>query len=121
MAGRVQGKIALVTGAASGIGRACAIMLAKEGAAVVVTDLQDDAGKDCVARIKQAGGDAIYLHHDVTSEDAWIGVVAETKKRFGKLDVLVNNAGIAIASGSICDMSLADWRKQEAVNLDGVF
>ncbi len=121
MAGRVQGKIALITGGASGIGRGCALMLAKEGAVIVVTDLQDDAGKDCVAKIKQAGGDAVYLHHDVTNEGDWESVIAETKKRFGRLDVLVNNAGIAIASDSITQMSLADWRKQQAVNLDGVF
>jgi NAD(P)-dependent dehydrogenase (short-subunit alcohol dehydrogenase family) len=117
---RVKGKIALVTGAASGIGRACAQLLAREGAAVVATDVQDDAGRDCVAAIKKAGGDAVYLHHDVASEDAWISVVAETKQRFGRLDVLVNNAGIAIAS-LVTDMSLADWRRQESINLDGVF
>jgi NAD(P)-dependent dehydrogenase (short-subunit alcohol dehydrogenase family) len=118
--GRVEGKVALVTGGASGIGRASALLLAREGAAVVVTDIQDDAGKDVVAAIKKAGGDAIYLRHDVADEDAWIGVVAETKKRFGKLHVLVNNAGIAIAA-SVLTMSLADWRRQQAINLDGVF
>ena len=117
---RVKGKIALVTGAASGIGRACAQLLAREGAAVVATDVQDDAGRDCVAAIKKAGGDAIYLHHDVASEEAWVSVVAETKQRFGRLDVLVNNAGIAIAS-LVTDMSLADWRRQQSINLDGVF
>ncbi len=118
--GRVAGKVALVTGGASGIVRASALLLAREGAAVVVTDIQDDAGKDVVAVIQKAGGDAIYLRHDVADEDAWIGVVAETKKRFGKLHVLVNNAGIAIAS-SVLTMSLADWRRQQAINLDGVF
>ena len=117
---RVKGKIALVTGAASGIGRACALLLAREGAAVVATDVQDDAGRDCVAAIKKDGGDAVYLHHDVANEDAWISVVAETKQRFGRLDVLVNNAGIAIAS-LVTDMSLADWRRQQSINLDGVF
>jgi len=117
---RVKGKIALVTGAASGIGRACAQLLAREGAAVVATDVQDDAGRDCVAAIKKAGGDAVYLHHDVASEEAWISVVADVKQRFGRLDVLVNNAGIAIAS-LVTDMSLADWRRQESINLDGVF
>ncbi|HEY4940786.1 MAG TPA: glucose 1-dehydrogenase [Rhizomicrobium sp.] len=117
---RVKGKVALVTGAASGIGRASAMLLAKEGAVVVVTDIQDDAGKDCVAAILKAGGDAIYLHHDVADEDAWISVVTETKNRFGKLHILVNNAGIAI-TGSVLTMSLADWRRQQAINLDGVF
>jgi NAD(P)-dependent dehydrogenase (short-subunit alcohol dehydrogenase family) len=120
MVDRVKDKVALVTGGASGIGRASALLLAKEGAAVVVTDIQDDAGRDVVAAIQKAGGDAIYLRHDVADEDAWIGVVAETKKRFGKLHILVNNAGIAIAS-SVLTMSLADWRRQQAINLDGVF
>jgi NAD(P)-dependent dehydrogenase (short-subunit alcohol dehydrogenase family) len=120
MTGRVTGKIALVTGGASGIGRACALALGKEGAAVIVTDIQDDAGKDCATKIKQSGSDAIYLRHDVASEEAWIGVIAEVKNRFGRLDVLVNNAGIAIA-GPITEMSLADWRRQESINLDGVF
>ena len=121
MADRVKGKVALVTGGASGIGRASAQLLAKEGATLVVTDVQDDMGRDCVAQIKKAGGDAVFLHHDVASEDAWIGVIAETKSRFGRLDVLVNNAGIAIAAASITQMSLADWRRQESINLDGVF
>jgi NAD(P)-dependent dehydrogenase (short-subunit alcohol dehydrogenase family) len=120
MTDRVKGKVALVTGGASGIGRASALLLAKEGAAVVVTDIQDDAGKDVVAAIKKSGGDAIYLRHDVADEDAWLAVVAETKARFGKLHVLVNNAGIAIA-GSVLTMTLADWRRQQAINLDGVF
>jgi NAD(P)-dependent dehydrogenase (short-subunit alcohol dehydrogenase family) len=120
MADRVKGKIALVTGGASGIGRACALLLGSEGATVVVTDIQDDAGKDCAAKIKQSGSDAVYLHHDVAREEDWIQIVAETKSRFGRLDVLVNNAGIAIA-GPITDMSLADWRRQESINLDGVF
>lgn len=118
--GRVQGKIALVTGGASGIGRASALLLANEGATVVVTDVQDDQGADTVAKISQASGDAVFLHHDVTSEDAWISVVGEIKARFGRLDVLVNNAGIAVA-GPVTEMSLADWRRQQAINLDGVF
>src|SRR5690349_18376192 len=117
---RVKGKVALVTGGASGIGRASAQLLAKEGAVVVVTDVQDDMGKDCVAAIKKAGGDGVFLHHDVASEEAWISVVAEIRSRFGKLHVLVNNAGIAIA-GSVLTMTLADWRRQQAINLDGVF
>ncbi len=117
---RVKGKVALVTGGASGIGRASAMLLAKEGATVAVTDVQDDQGRDCAAAIKRAGGDAIFLHHDVASEDAWISVVTEIRSRFGKLHVLVNNAGIAI-TGSVLTMTLADWRRQQAINLDGVF
>ncbi|MDP1738120.1 MAG: glucose 1-dehydrogenase [Caulobacter sp.] len=115
MAGRVAGKVALVTGGSSGIGRGCAELLAAEGATVVVTDLQDDKGLAVAAAI---GG--LYLHHDDTDEDAWTRVIAQIDKRLGRLDVLVNNAGIAIG-GPVTDYSLADWRKQQAVNVDGVF
>ncbi len=120
MAGRVQGKVALITGAASGIGRSCAEKLAAEGATAVVTDLQDDMGAQVVAAIVKAGGKAWYLHHDVTDEAAWESVIAEIKARKGRLDILVNNAGIGIG-GSILEMTLENWRRQTAVNLDGVF
>lgn len=118
--GRVQGKVALVTGGASGIGRACALLLGKEDATVIVTDVQDDMGQDTAAKIKRDGGDAMYLNHNVTDEDAWIRVIGEIRSCYGKLHVLVNNAGIAVA-GPVTDMSLADWRRQQAINLDGVF
>jgi NAD(P)-dependent dehydrogenase (short-subunit alcohol dehydrogenase family) len=118
--GRVQGKVALVTGGASGIGRACALLLGKEDATVIVTDVQDDMGQDTARKINQEGGDAMYLNHNVTDEDAWIRVIGEIKSCYGKLHVLVNNAGIAIA-GPVTEMSLADWRRQQAINLDGVF
>ena len=115
---RVEGKVALVTGGASGIGAACAATLAREGASVVITDLQDPKGE---ALAREIGGGAIFLHHDVTSEEAWIGVVAEVKRAFGRLDILVNNAGIGLSCPSITQMSLADFRRQQAVNVEGVF
>jgi NAD(P)-dependent dehydrogenase (short-subunit alcohol dehydrogenase family) len=120
MAGRVAGKVALVTGGASGIGRGCAEKLAAEGATVVVTDIQDAMGQEVVVGIQQAGGKAEYVPHDVTQEDVWEGVVAGIKARHGRLDILVNNAGIGIG-GSILEMKLSDWRRQTAINLDGVF
>ncbi|WP_332764254.1 SDR family NAD(P)-dependent oxidoreductase [Phenylobacterium sp.] len=120
MAGRVEGKVALITGGASGIGRGCAERLAEEGATVVVTDLQDEMGAEVVAVIVSGGGKADYLHHDVTGEQAWIDVIAAIKARHGRLDILVNNAGIGI-SGSVLEMSLADFQRQTAINLDGVF
>ena len=120
MTGRVEGKVALVTGGASGIGRGCAEKLAAEGAFAVVTDLQDAKGAETVAAIEKAGGKAQYLHHDVTDEAAWESVIGQVKARHGRLDILVNNAGIGIG-GSVLEMTLADWRKQTAVNLDGVF
>lgn len=121
MTGLVQGKVALVTGGSSGIGEAVAELLAREGAAVVVTDIDDLRGPEVVARIEKAGHEALFLHHDVTSESRWVEVVAEVEKRFGRLDILVSNAGIGISVPSIVDMSLADWRRQTAINLDGVF
>jgi NAD(P)-dependent dehydrogenase (short-subunit alcohol dehydrogenase family) len=126
MAGRVAGKVALVTGGASGIGRACALRLAQEGAMVVVTDVPDNMGAAAIAAMAAVaeasgnGGGARFLHHDVTREDAWIDVIGDIRARHGRLDVLVNNAGIGIAC-SIVEMSLADWQRQQAVNLDGVF
>ena len=121
MAGRVEGKVALVTGGASGIGAGCSETLAREGAVVVITDVQDAKGAEEVAAIKKAGGKARYLHHDVTSEDEWVGVVADIEKSEGRLDVLVNNAGIGVACPSITMMKLEDWRRQQAVNVEGVF
>ncbi|WP_028346237.1 SDR family NAD(P)-dependent oxidoreductase [Bradyrhizobium murdochi] len=121
MAGQVQGKVALVTGGASGIGEAVCELLAREGASVAVTDVDDLRGPEVVARIKKTGGEASFWHHDVTSEERWIEVVAEIMKRYDRLDVLVSNAGIGISVPSITEMSLADWRRQTAINLDGVF
>ena len=120
MAGRVQGKVALVTGGSSGIGRAAAERLAQEGAVVVVTDLQDAKGADVVSAVQGMGGKAEYLHHDVTQEQAWIDVIAAIKGAHGRLDILVNNAGIGI-SASVLDMTLADFQRQTAINVDGVF
>ncbi|WFU37254.1 glucose 1-dehydrogenase [Bradyrhizobium sp. CB82] len=121
MTGQMEGKVALVTGGASGIGEAVVELLAKEGAIVIATDVDDLRGPEVVARITKAGGKAVFLEHDVTSEERWVEIAAEIAKRFGRLDVLVANAGIGIAVPSIVDMTLADWRKQNAVNLDGVF
>jgi NAD(P)-dependent dehydrogenase (short-subunit alcohol dehydrogenase family) len=121
MTGQVQGKVALVTGGASGIGAAVAELLAREGASVAVTDIDDFRGPELVAGIEKAGHAAMFLHQDVTSEARWVEVVAEVEKRFGRLDILVSNAGIGIAVPSIVDMSLDDWRRQTAINLDGVF
>jgi NAD(P)-dependent dehydrogenase (short-subunit alcohol dehydrogenase family) len=121
MTGQVQGKVALVTGGASGIGEAISELLAREGASVAVTDVDDLKGPEVVARIKKAGGEASFWHHDVTSEERWIEVVADVMKRYGRLDILVSNAGIGISVPTITEMTLADWRRQTAINLDGVF
>jgi len=116
----LAGKAAVVTGGASGIGEACSETLAREGAAVLITDIDDLRGKDVVARITKAGGKAHYLNHDVRDEAAWPGVIAGAEKRFGRLDIMVANAGIGIIA-PIATMTLADWQRQQAINLDGVF
>jgi NAD(P)-dependent dehydrogenase (short-subunit alcohol dehydrogenase family) len=121
MAGQVEGKVALVTGGASGIGEAIAELFAREAATVVITDIDDLRGEQLEKRLTKAGGRAVFLEQDVTSEERWIEIVAEIARRFGRLDVLVANAGIGIAVPSITDMTLGDWRKQNAINLDGVF
>jgi NAD(P)-dependent dehydrogenase (short-subunit alcohol dehydrogenase family) len=120
VAGQVAGKVAIVTGGASGIGEACSETLAREGASVLITDIDDALGKDVVARIVKAGGKAQYLRHDVRDEAGWPGVIAEAEKRFGRLDILVANAGIGVMA-PIETMTLADWQRQQAINLDGVF
>jgi NAD(P)-dependent dehydrogenase (short-subunit alcohol dehydrogenase family) len=117
--GRVSGKVALVTGAASGIGRACAEALAREGADVVLTDVQAK-GEEVAAGIRKAGGKARFQLQDVTSEGEWTSVIGGIEKEFGKLHVLVNNAGIAVG-GMVTDLSLEDFRRQMAVNVDSVF
>lgn len=121
MAGQVQGKVALVTGGASGIGAATSELLAREGASVAVTDFDDLRGPELVAKIKKAGGEAVFIEQDVTSEERWIEVVADVVKRYGRLDILVSNAGIGIGAPTITQMTLEDWRRQTAINLDGVF
>jgi 3(or 17)beta-hydroxysteroid dehydrogenase len=115
--GRVAGKVAIVTGAASGMGQADAILLAAQGATVVLADLNESAGQ---AVVKEIGKDAIFMRLDVSDEENWKQVIAETLERFGRLDILVNNAGI-IALGSIVDTTLESWRLINSVNSDGVF
>lgn len=115
--GRVAGKIALVTGGASGMGKADARLLAAEGAKVVVADLNEADGQAVAAEI---GANAVFMRLNVADEDNWKSVIAATVEKFGKLDILVNNAGI-IALGSIVDTTLESWRLVNSVNSDGVF
>lgn len=119
---RLEGKVALVTGGASvpGLGSATAIRFAQEGARVYLTD-RDLAGAEKVADgIRQSGGYAVALHHDVTSEADWDRVMAAVDEAEGRLDVLVNNAGIAVL-GMMDTVSTADWQRQMDVNLTSVF
>jgi NAD(P)-dependent dehydrogenase (short-subunit alcohol dehydrogenase family) len=121
MTGRVAGKVALVTGAAMGIGAEAARRLAREGAAVLLTDLADDTADAVVREIRAAGGRAEFKRHDVTSEADWDAAVSAARGAFGALHILVNNAGVSGGSGPIIGQDLAEWRRILAVNLDGVF
>ncbi|MDA0230521.1 MAG: SDR family NAD(P)-dependent oxidoreductase, partial [Proteobacteria bacterium] len=120
MAGRVAGKMALVSGAATGIGRSIAERLSAEGARVAVADVDEERGGAVVAGIQDAGGDALFVNLDVTEEASWQAAIGAIETEFGRLDILVNNAGIAIIE-SVDEMSFADWRAVMAVNIDGVF
>jgi NAD(P)-dependent dehydrogenase (short-subunit alcohol dehydrogenase family) len=121
MPGRVEGKIALITGGAQGLGEAAARMLAREGAKVAITDVNFEGAKKIAASINETHkGSAIALAHDVTSEEGWANALAQTEKAFGGLHVLVNNAGIGLTKG-LEDITLEEWRHVHAIDLDGVF
>ena len=117
---RVKGKIAIVTGAASGLGRATATLLAREGARVILTDVNQAGGKEAVAEIKSRGGEAAFVRHDVTSESSWTSLMKKVLADYGRLDVAVNNAGVMIVK-EVENMTLEEWRRLMSVNLDGVF
>lgn len=120
MPGRIQDKIALITGAGSGIGAAIANRLSAEGAIVIVTGHNEENCTQVVRAIEARGFGAYFMHLDVTDESSWIQVYAQIEEKFGKLHILVNNAGIGLC-GPTTQFSLADWRRVMAVNLDGVF
>jgi len=113
--GRVAGKVALVTGGASGLGRATALILSEQGAKVVITDVQEDAGTRVAAEI---GHDVHFLQQDVSREADWQRVMSQIVEDYGKLDILVNNAGL-LHMASIEDTSLEDWNRIHAVNSAG--
>jgi len=117
---RVEGKVALVTGGGLGLGRACAMMLAREGAKVIVTDVKEQEGRAVADEIVEAGGEAMFIRQDVSSEADWDAAMAATIRRFGRLEILVNNAGVALG-GDVENTTLEQWRALMAVNLDGVF
>ncbi|WP_103026946.1 SDR family NAD(P)-dependent oxidoreductase [Salinibacter altiplanensis] len=117
---RVGGKIVLITGAGHGIGQKTAELLANEGARVAVTDIDEKAGPATVDRIADAGGEAAFFQHDVTSETDWMRVVEEVQATFGNPDVLVNNAGVYHIE-PVDEMDVDDWRALMDVNVTGVF
>jgi len=117
----VQGKVALVTGAGSGIGRMSAELLAQEGARVLVCDFDEESGQQTLRRIRDAGGEANFRQVDVAHESQVEAMVAHCVEHFGRLDCAVNNAGIAGPSGGLETIELPDWNRVLAVNLTGVF
>ncbi len=121
MAGSFDGKVAFVTGGGSGIGAAAARILAREGARVAVTDINDEGGRRVVAEIADAGGQAVYLHLDVTAEDEVRAGIQETVDHFGRLDCAVNSAGINDLEVPPVDYSKDYWDRIIAINLTGVW
>ncbi len=117
---RLANKVALISGAARGIGAATAKKMAAEGAAVVIGDILDDRARQTVQEIEAAGGKATFAHLDVTSEASWQAAIDAATGAYGKLDILVNNAGIFIGR-DIEDATLEEWHKLVAINLTGVF
>ena len=118
--GRLDGKVAIISGGARGQGAVEARMLAQEGAKVVFGDILDELGRQVEAELAEAGLDAAYVHLDVTSEDDWTAAVQSAVEKYGHLDILVNNAGILIRKG-IEDTTEEDWDRIMAVNAKGVF
>ena len=117
---RLEGKVALISGGARGMGAAEARLFASEGAKVVIGDLLEDEGRQTEAQINEAGGECLFIRLDVTSESDWQDVVATTVARFGKLDILVNNAGI-FRTERVEDTSEQSWDQVMDVNAKGVF
>jgi NAD(P)-dependent dehydrogenase (short-subunit alcohol dehydrogenase family) len=118
--GRLNGKVAIVTGAAMGIGQATAFALAREGAKVAVSDINDAQGQATIEQIKAAGGEVFFQHADVGVTADIQHLVEATVARYGKLDVLVNNAGVAI-SGSVTEITEEDWNRLINIHLNGTW
>jgi cyclopentanol dehydrogenase len=119
--GKLDGKVALISGGARGQGAAEAETFAREGARVVFGDIRDDEGKKVEADIRAAGGEAVYVHLDVTNEADWQHAVQTATSRYGRLDILINNAGIVIPRVPIEDRTAAEWDRVMAVNAKSVF
>ena len=118
---RVKGKVAIVTGGASGIGKSTCLLFSSESASVAVTDITDDAGREVVTEINKSGGIAEYWHMNVTNENEVDKVFSEINQRFGKINILVNNAGISGPPKATHELSVEEWDRVIQINLKGVF
>jgi NAD(P)-dependent dehydrogenase (short-subunit alcohol dehydrogenase family) len=116
----VEGKVVVITGGGAGIGRATAALFARNGANVVVTDINETDGQEAVDKFVADGGRALFLAHDVASEQQWHDVLAHANEHFGGIDVLVNNAGIYVIA-PLAETTLEQWNKLFAINVAGVF
>ncbi|MFD0694418.1 SDR family NAD(P)-dependent oxidoreductase [Paenibacillus sp. GCM10027628] len=116
--GRLSGKVAIITGAALGMGAAEAKLFAEEGAKVVGTDIKDDVLQEVIAEINASGGEAIGFKHNVASEEEWKQIIQETVNAFGKVDILVNNAGIS-STKTIANIEMSEWNRVMDINLSG--
>ena len=117
---RLNGKVALISGGAKGQGKVEAQLFSKEGAKVILGDILDDLGQEVAKDIQDTGGEATYVHLDVTNETDWKSSIEIVLKKYGRLDILVNNAGILIRKG-IEDTTSEDWSRIMAINAKGAF
>lgn len=118
---RFENKVAIITGSTKGIGRATAILMAQDGAKVVITGTTEEAGSEVVSIIKEAGGDAFFQKTDVTSAEALDALVKAALDHYGKIDILVNNAGIGGSLANMNQITVAEWDKVLATNLTAAF
>ena len=118
---RLEGKVAFISGGAKGMGAAEAVLFAREGANVAIGDVLEEEGRKVVEQISETGGRAIFVSLDVTSESQWDEAIAATVSEFGKLDVLVNNAGIGSGTSRIEDTTVESWDRVMEINAKGVF
>lgn len=116
-----DGKVAVVTGAASGIGESIALLYAEHGAKVVVSDINDEAGQKAVERVQNSGGQATYIHADVSKPEDCMRLVGETLARYDRLDIACNNAGIGGEQNPVGQLSVEGWNRTVAIDLSGVF
>ncbi|WP_066217809.1 SDR family NAD(P)-dependent oxidoreductase [Formosa haliotis] len=118
---QLENKVALVTGAGSGIGKAVAFLYAKEGAKVIINDINEENGQGVVNQIKSEGGEASFIEGDVSKEEDVQNLIKNTVAKYGKLDIACNNAGISGEQNLTGQYSVSDWEKVVAINLNGVF